>query len=116
MKRYYLILFFGVLCGCEAIFIEDISDENVQVLAPQNATTVNSGTITFNWESVDEAESYLIQIATPTFQSASQIVLDSVATDLSFERFLDVGEYEWRIKAMNSEYETDYTVVGFTVN
>ena len=116
MKKSYLILFVCFTLSCEAVFVEDISTELVSVLAPLNNTQVTSGNITFTWQHLDEASMYQVQIAQPDFQNASQILLDSISNSNTIEKSLEAGNYEWRIKAMNSEYETQYTTVSFTVN
>jgi hypothetical protein len=116
MKKISFIFLLFLFVSCEAVFVEDISTDRVVTLAPTENSTVASGNITFSWQLLDEADMYQIQIATPTFESASQIVLDSVVDSNSAQKMLDVGEYQWRIKGMNSEYETNYTTVSFTVN
>lgn len=118
MKKVYLLLLLCFTLSCEAVFVEDISNNSVVLQAPTNNSQVTSGNITFTWELLDQAEAYQIQIATPNFQNASQIVLDSI-TDVdanSISTHLDAGTYQWRVKAMNSEYETPYSTVNFTVN
>jgi hypothetical protein len=94
MKKSFLILV--LLCSllsCEAIFVEDISDRTVVLLA-----------------------AYQIQIATPNFQNASQILLDSISIETSFTKELVAGSYEWRVKASNSDYTTNYSSNAFIVN
>ena len=77
--------------------------------------------VNFNWNSVNEAESYLVQIATPNFENASQLVLDSVIvidtsfTGTSVSRMLLDNTYEWRVKAFNSDFETDFSLSRFRV-
>jgi hypothetical protein len=121
-KRYFFILFL-VFIGCEAVFVEDISNESVILLAPSESSTVSSGDITFRWQLVDQAELYSIQIVSPSFENVNQFVLDtvvspvdSIQTSRSLTQDLDLGNYQWRVKALNSEYETQYSTVSFTVN
>jgi len=109
----FLLIFFS---NCEAIFVEDISDKAVVLLAPTENATVSSGTVQFNWQSVPDATNYELQIATPTFLNANQIVLDTLITKTSFSKTLEVGDYEWRVKAINSDYSTNHTTTSFTVN
>ena len=65
-----------LLFSCEAIFVEDISEKNVQLIAPANNTTVKEGEVVFTWSAVDEAVSYQLQVAAPSFAVASQILVD----------------------------------------
>jgi PhoPQ-activated pathogenicity-related protein len=115
-KPFFFILLILFFTACEVLFVEDISNDVVRTLAPLENSEVTSGTVSFSWQLIDEADSYQIQIATPTFQNANQIVLDSISEANSVQKNLEAGEYQWRIKAINAEYETNYTTVSFTVN
>ena len=116
MKRklgfFLCILFFS----CEALLVEDISDQSVVILAPNNNVSVSEGNIDFDWQLVDDADMYQIQIATPSFTEATQIVFDSITEVNTVTKELSIGEYQWRVKAINSEYETQYSTVSFSVN
>ena len=46
---------------------------------------------------------------------AGQIVLDSLTSSSIISKELVVGEYEWRVKAVNSDYATDYSINSFSV-
>lgn len=110
--------------ACEDILeVPDISERSVTILAPTDGSVLEFNTINFNWETVDEATGYRIQIATPNFENAVQLVLDSIVEVDSLgymtpwlEQSLLNGNYEWRIKAFNSDYETIYTLNAFSVN
>ncbi len=114
-KNFLLLLAIGLLYSCEAIFVENISNATVSILAPTEGTTVTKGAVNFNWNVVEDVESYQIQIATPTFTNASQIVLDTIITKTSFSKILSIGSYQWRVKAINTEYQTKYTSTSFEV-
>ncbi len=115
-----IVIFLG---SCEDILeVPDISNESTEIIAPKDGTTVGSDTVNFTWNEVFEAEAYAVQIATPSFVDAAQIVLDSVIvvdstfTGTKLKIKLDNSGYEWRVKAMNSAYETPYSNSTFTVN
>lgn len=114
-KKIFLPLALFFIC-CEAIFLEDISEDTISIIAPAQNTTVSSGTIWFDWEELDGADSYQIQIAIPNFQEAQQLLLDSITTNLSISTDLTEGIHEWRVRGLNSEYETSYTITSFIVN
>ncbi len=103
------------LAACEAVFVEDISNSYVRLTAPANNASVKTGTISFLWEEVNEANNYQLQIATPSFINASQVVLDTTISLNTFAHKLDAGEYEWRVKAKNSDYETAFEMHVLTV-
>lgn len=116
MKYLKYLIVILVITGCEDIIeVEDISNKTVTVLAPTNSVVLNNTTITFTWESVSEANAYTIQIATPNFENAQQILLDSTVSTTSYTKLLDYNTYEWRVRAKNSEYNTLYTTQNFTV-
>ena len=117
MKKLFILLLIGTIYSCDEIIeVTDISDETVSILAPTDATTITTGTINFNWNDINEANEYRIQIATPTFNNATQITVDSLITSNTFSQLLEIGEYQWRVKALNSNFETDYTTNSLTVN
>jgi len=116
-KRILFCFFmFTVLWSCEEIIeVEDISNQQVVVLAPVNDATLNNNTLTFSWELMDGADSYHLQIAEPSFLNALQIVTDSIMVSTSFSTTLENKTYEWRIRAENSGYTTVYTTQSFTI-
>lgn len=116
MKKIVAILTVLILSSCEVAFVEDISSETIVLIAPANDSEILAGNLSFHWGGVSEAESYQLQIATPTFEMATQVVLDTVVSSVSFEKELTVGEYQWRVKGMNSQYETGFSTNSFTVN
>lgn len=117
MKKNLIVLCSIILLwNCEAIFVEDLSNETIVLLAPLDNTEVINGSIQFNWQQVSDSVKYTIQIATPSFDAASQIVLDSITTSTVISKNLEVGDYQWRIKASNSGYSTNYSTSSFKVN
>lgn len=124
VKKVLSILFIAtLLISCEEIFeVTDISEQQVELLSPTNASVVSSNVVSFNWNGVEEADSYLIQIATPNFDSASQFALDTVITiDSTFvgnrlTKMLPNNQYEWRVQAQNSQFFTEFSSSVFTVD
>ena len=114
--KIVLVLALMVVLACDDIIeVADISKETVTVLAPVNETTLIDTDVTFTWDSVEEAENYKIQIATPSFEAATEIVIDSTVTKTFFSNTLTSGSYEWRVRAENSGYVTGYTIQKFTL-
>ena len=128
MKRQKMIcvgmVLLGFLSSCEDILeVPDISNQTVSILAPTEGSELTTNAVGFNWEAVEDATGYNIQIATPDFENAAQFVLDSVVQVDSLDRIttridqtLFNGNYEWRVKAFNSDYETLYAQSSFQVN
>lgn len=102
--------------SCEDILFEDdLSDIEVNLLAPVDGITVYEGDVNFSWEEIDYVEQYQLLIATPNFENASQIVLDTIVSSRSFITQLFPGSYEWKLRALNSGYKSEYSASIFTV-
>ena len=117
MKTWlYFIGLLVITLSCDDIIeVEDISNRNVDILAPTNGSIINQTTTTFTWNPVEDADAYRLQIATPNFENASQIVLDSTIVSNTLTKALISGDYEWRIRAENLNYQTPYTYNSFTI-
>ncbi|MEM9001146.1 MAG: hypothetical protein AAGB24_12855 [Bacteroidota bacterium] len=124
MQKILLISIWAVFffASCEDIIeVPDISNQQVELLAPTQGSVVTDSLVNFNWNGVDDAESYLVQIATPDFENAVQLVLDSVVViDSTFigtriSKELGNNAYEWRVRAQNSDFETVFSANSFSV-
>jgi len=121
--KTYSIGILTLLClACEDIIsITDISEDQVFLLAPVEGAVLEDRMITFSWEELGDVDQYQVQVATPGFDNANQIVLDTILGDSiqSFRNFtttLENNVYEWRVRAFNSSFATDYSTGSFTVN
>lgn len=114
--KFILGFFLITIASCEEILLEtDISKKEIQLVAPANNTNFNSTGVTFTWEAVSDATKYRLQIAKPNFESPTQIVLDTLITSTYFTQQLSIANYEWRVRALNSAYETNYSSRFFSV-
>jgi hypothetical protein len=114
--KYFSLLFILNFISCEEILmVDDISKKEVALTAPANNAILSFSGITFSWENVESAEKYQLQIAAPNFETPQQIVLDTIVTKNTFTQQLNIGKYEWRVKAVNSAYETAYFKRGFEI-
>jgi len=114
IKYAFCLLITAIACD-DIIEVEDISDNTVNILAPTNGTVLDTLTTTFTWEALESAEHYYLQVATPSFENANQIVADTLLVKTSFSKLLPVNSYEWRIRAENSDYNTNYTQQSFSI-
>jgi len=104
-----LILLFLTFISCEEIIIEtDISKSEMVLVAPTNNAQFYSTGVSFTWDTVVDATEYQLQIATPNFANPLQIVLDTTIKETNFTQQLPIGNYEWRVRAKNSSYSTNY--------
>lgn len=114
--KYFFFLISLILISCEEILmVDDISKKEVTLTAPANNIALSSSGVTFSWQAVEGADKYQLQIATPGFEAPQQIVLDTLVSKNSYTQQLNIGKYEWRIKAVNSAYETMYTKRSFEI-
>ncbi len=116
IKTLIFCLLLSVIACDDIIEVVDISNKTVSILAPTNDAILKTNEITFTWEALEEAETYQIQIATPNFVNATQILVDSTLAKTSFTKTLDSGSYQWRVRAGNSDYQTAYTVISFDLD
>lgn len=116
IKKFLLGLVFVTLFSCEEIIMEkDISKSQVILLAPAQNAQFNSTGVTFTWEPVVDAAEYQLQIATPNFENPLQIILDTTIKENNYTQQLPVGNYQWRVKAINSAYSTNYSIRSIAV-
>lgn len=123
LKLFALVLVL-LFWSCEDILeVPDISNQSVSILAPEEGSIIQNNDVTFNWQLVADATAYNVQIATPNFESTVQILLDSIIQEdtlgnvrTNITQTLLNGNYTWRIRAQNSDYETPYTINTFEVD
>ncbi|MGX7666046.1 hypothetical protein [Flavobacterium pedocola] len=111
-----LIISIFVMHSCEEILMEnDITDKQVELVAPINNAMLNNTGVVFTWDAVEGATKYRLQVAKPDFVNPTQIVLDTLISATSFNQQLNIGNYQWRVKAVNSGYETVYSTRDITI-
>lgn len=116
-KLYYLFILSVILLNCDDIIDEvDITNDTISILAPTDGITLTDTNVTFSWSPVDGADMYKLQIATPDFANATGIILDSTITNTAFIQSLNSGDYEWRIRGENTNYQTPFTTQSLTIN
>ena len=118
MKKSLLILCILGLCfSCQYITeLDDISTQQVVPLAPNNNTVLDTLQVTFTWQALEDSEEYHLQVASPNFEQATQVVIDTILSKTSYQQKLPkLGEYQWRIQARNSGYRTGYTTKTFRI-
>jgi len=100
-------------------FLEEVNQLNTPVLtSPTNGSTEIPVNANFSWEEVADANSYSIQIAEDA-GFTSLIADESDLTETAFNYLLPDYQtaYYWRVKASNSESESDWSEVwSFTTD
>jgi hypothetical protein len=102
--------------SCNDFFETDIAGEEVILMAPSNNSTVKVTNITFWWDYIDGANSYCLQIVTPSFDAVQILVADTIVTKNNIEFEMSAGEYQWRVKGLNGYYSTPYSYGSFMVD
>jgi len=96
--------------------VPDLTSKTVKILAPVNNSKLTNTNVNLTWTAVEGASGYHVQIATPSFASALQIVADSRISIANFNQTLTASTtYEWRVRAENENSETGYTTSKFSV-
>ncbi len=103
--KFLAIVALTCLVSCDDILEEDISNDNVVTVTPQEDDVITNNVTQFRWETLGGADDYRIQIVTD--QQVS--ILDSLVNTTTFTYPLDPGDYAWRVRAENFAYETPYT-------
>jgi len=112
-----LMVALWVLVACEEVFYQkDISEIPLTIVAPADSVIVDTVAVLFSWMPVKEASKYHLQVVTPGFDNASQMLVDSFTVKTSLHKELTVGDCQWRVKALNSISETAYTTGSFTIS
>lgn len=93
------------LCSCEDILEDDISNDTVQIISPQNNQDIYSNVVNFQWQELSGADKYRLQV----YNDASSMILDSLVSQTHFSYAINVGNYQWRIRGENSAYSSNYT-------
>jgi hypothetical protein len=105
-----------VLYSCEEILlVQDLTASTIELLAPAEGVVLDSLDNSFHWTALEGATHYHFQIATPGFAAPRQLVTDSTVTVNYYMQELLEGEYEWRVKAINSGYSTAFSSAAFRV-
>jgi len=113
------------MSACEEILEEeDISFTTIQLLAPLEGSFLEENQVNLNWESARGVTAYQIQLATPAFSNANQVLLDSIIVQDTMGVLLPNlnritlanGNYQWRVRGLNSGFVTPYSSATFTIS
>lgn len=102
--------------GCLDLEEQDISKNQVKVVTPEDSTIVSYSQVYFNWNEIEGARNYQLQVVRPNFSNIQQMVYDTLLTQNDVILFLSPGNYQWRIRALNNSYSTEYFTRYITVH
>ncbi|MCG8332806.1 MAG: hypothetical protein MI974_34285 [Chitinophagales bacterium] len=104
-KLLFLILTILISYRCDDIFVPDISNEKVELLSPSDGFSTNSSLVNFQWQILGDAEAYVLQLASPSFDAIQELT-DTTTSDTKLSLSLLTGIYEWRVAGINSAYQS----------
>jgi len=118
--RYSAFLVLGLLAlaGCGDVFEEDLTGEELTIVAPPDHWFTTDNTITFIWDEHPDALNYQLQVAQPRFDSLIYLIHDSTVTSSNTSLTLGFtpGSYQWRIRPTNGSSNGDWVVMNLTVD
>lgn len=84
---------------------EDVSNSVVSLVSPTASKCLNTSTITFSWQNLDGATSYVFQLA-PSSAFNNILQFKQVSTNSVTISVADEGTYYWRVRAENNFTQT----------
>jgi hypothetical protein len=114
------LIFIFLSMACSDLVIRDISTQDVSLIAPGDNISLDSGIVTFFWESVNHADNYSFQIVAGDFDAPDLLIIDTLINTtkltLDLALVLDSGTFQWGVSAINSYYNTPYSVRTITIS
>lgn len=102
--------------GCKEIEELDITKKQVKIVSPQDSITLLNSQVYFGWDEIDGARNYHLQVVRPDFSNIQQLIYDTLLTQNGVTLFLSPGNYQWRIRAQNNSYSTEYSTRNILVD
>jgi hypothetical protein len=106
----YLLSIGLLLPGCNEVFEQNLNNQVVVLETPVDSLVSDNPSIVFSWNQMDASTFYVIQLASPGFDSLGSILLDTTISQNFYLGSLDSGTYQWRVRAYNSTSTTPFTV------
>lgn len=104
LTKIFIFLGFLIIFSCDAIFEEDISEADINLIFPENGKAYETNNISFYWNEIDGADEYRLQL-----YNENIIVLDTLIQENSFVIDLNPGNYNWKIQGLNFAYSTRFS-------
>jgi hypothetical protein len=111
--KYLFIYLFSaglLLPGCNEVFEQNLINQSVVLETPGDSLVSDNRSIVFSWNQMDASTFYVIQFASPGFDSSGSILLDTTISQNFYLGSLDSGTYQWRVRAYNSISTTSFSV------
>jgi hypothetical protein len=115
MKKIIYIILISVLVSCSEIIEPSLEKVKINILTPTD-TLSSQYSQTFYWEKVENATKYQLQIASPSFDKAQKIVLDTITKSNTFTITFNPARYQIRIRAYNNSSNSDWTYKNIKID
>ncbi len=116
MKQILILLFsLMALTACEDIFVKDISDKQINIVAPANNIVLDKSEVTLVWEELEGAQNYHVIVVSPSLAEVRYYACDSITEDYKLKVSLPNGAYEWSVQATNSAHKSLKTYETFQI-
>ena len=101
--------------ACSDLLVTEVADARIDLVVPVQGASVAAGSVRFAWDPVAGAQAYRLEIATPAFEGATDL-LPVRAPLPSTERTIEVapGTYQWRVTAVGQADEATSNIRAFT--
>jgi hypothetical protein len=101
----FLVSLIG-LTSCKDIIAKNITGATPEMISPKLNDSIAKSPVTFIWKELSGATTYQLQIASPSFSNMTYYVLDTMVSKTSFTIELDSNQYEYKLTALNTGYES----------
>ena len=115
-KTLHLVVILLAIYGCEDLFVDDITQQNILLLALADSLRTHELTHNFWWTALEGASEYKIEVVLGTFENSERLVVDSILSRNSFEYSLLPGNYQWRVQGLNSNYNSSYSTFNLFID
>jgi hypothetical protein len=107
---YLVILICLLLSSCDEVFEQNLNNQSVILDTPTDSLISNNRSVIFSWNQMDASTLYVLQLASPGFDSTSSILLDTTISQNFYLGSLDSGSFQWRVRAYNSSSSTPFSL------
>ena len=115
LKIFISIILFNIF-SCSDIFEIDISNEEVELLAPSDGLVTTEQLQILWWTSVTGSLWYELQVVSPSFSEISSVKIDTVLKNNYLQLSLQPGFYQWRVRAINGASCTRFSIRTFEID
>lgn len=91
--------------SCDDVLEKDITNSNVSIIYPTEATSILTNVVNFQWNALNGAKKYHLQVLSQN----QSIVKDTLTDKLFINLSLTAGNYKWRVRGENGGYQSPYT-------